>query len=1033
MTLETQVIPVAIQGGLAEQVEALVAPGGAWLTLVNMGYDKAGILRRRHGFEALTTDTRQGGDLPEPRSLHAAGGRLVATVGRTAPELLSHTDDGWQRHDDAPCATVRRAPVQRSGAVNVGNMQTSVVTIGDAAYVTHSWTYDDSLFIKTIQRTAAGDVVIHEARIAWAAGIHAAVSVGVSGVSGVVLFFYSGVSSDAGKLFVRQYDPVSGGYGDRATCVESGLRVFDACTEGADSAMVTLTGGTYVTVQRWAPGSPPTMLDSDVDTVDFVDHITQLAVAVDGDSVFVAVGCFYIGSGLTYSVTLMRWIAATLNSAHPDGNGQWIAGGAGSLYAVTVGCDPVQKGGWVAWWSLREEDAADNVAMAPFDPLGEVDIFAGFPRTFWARIYSRPVYAAGRLYLLLADHISTCRAYALVRMEETLAEPPAPLYCGAVALDEAPGVTSAERLVENKAWPHPAFSPLDDGRFSLPLRVPTIGNQRSRALYGLDEAVFDFTFEQAPLALPGVEAQGALCLGGVLPAWFDGQAVVEQGFLRPPIVSDGSAEVVGGGEIGGSDDPVSAYLYCFIYEWIDGRGNWHRSEPSAPITVEVTAAETDATINITVGCLGLTARGDGADVERSYVRIAVYRTLANTPEVFYRVDDPALGTYVNDRAAAVVEVSDTLSDADLLAAGHGTLYTQGGVLENTLAPPLHAVAVWKNRLWGASGDNPRQVVFSKRFLRTEAPGFNPVLLNVGLDDAEEDITGLAPLGGSLLIFTRTRTYYLTGEPPNDTGRDNQLIGPELLSTTIGCTDPRSIVSFPGGVLFLAEAGFHVVATPQSPPAFVGAPVRDTTRAHPICRGVIYDAVRARVIWSLESTTSDQTLVVFDYLHNAWSHWSLPGAPRAMALVGGLHHVALEDVVWRESGVEDDGRFISFFVRAPWLRFAGLLGWQRTRRVLLRIERDGELTLLVRLRHDDRDGNTGSQVQEFDLSTGTAMSSLDDRRFGLEMHVNNQKNASLQIELAGLEAGDCESFALYGLSVEAGLKKGRSKLPGENRR
>lgn len=1038
--LATQLVPIAIAGGLAQEVDELaLAPGGGWLSLINLVYDAQGVLRRRRGYDRLPSGYFGGtaGNLPAPWALHTRRGALVAVAQGKAwpyPYLHSYTEDGWKIHDPAPFGTLTRSTVQRASAYSVKNPHVAVTT----RHTTYSWVADGKLFLKILD-TATGAVVVDEQANGGfgfdpIAG-HAAVACG-----DYVLIFYSvepGFGS--GSLLVRRLEPATGDLSAAAVVIGVTPDCFDAMSEGVDSALVVVSqSGPLLNVSRWFPTSPPTY-GAVSPTVDWLINPTTVAIAQDLTHTFVLVGETLAFTG----VTLLRFGNTTLAAAHPFGSGNLVDGNQDQLVKVSIGCG--ESGGWLLWYGIGEAEGLDfGIVARSFDGAGTT--VSAPRRVYWCTPFTRPWLIGSTLYTVVSDDMGD--GYALLRLDEQTADTTASLgYLGGFCHLEAPGFKTAEFL---GPLPLPAPQQVDQNQHLIPVLVPSIGNDRRRGLRGLDGVLIDSTTVQPSLG-SSVEALGCLALTGTAAAWFDGQFCVEQGFHRSPVIvtGDGYDPVVTGGDGGiagaGTDETDwNLYAYTVVYEWPDEAGNWHRSEPSPVVPVGVTAGQNNASITFRVKCLPLTAKSDGLNFQRRFVRLAVYRTKANSPERFYRVDNPETNTYLNDRGVASIEVVDTLSDETLANKAYGFLYTFGGVLENHPAPPARALAAWKNRLWLASGDDPQAIWFSKQFVRTEAPGWNPIL-QVRLDDDAGPVVAMHPLSGSLLIWTTTRTLYLTGDPPNDTGADNRLVGPELTSDAIGCLDPRSVVTFPGGVLFLGQPGFCVVSNVQSPPTFIGAPVKEITRTYPICRGAVHDAARSRVLWVLRtSPTGDSVVVVFDYLRTAWSVFvpphSLPHGPHV--LWKGLHVYGDPSGVMVEasptSADGDDGHFITWQVISPWLHLGSIDGYQRVRRVSFKFETPGYVKVQCSLRHDE-DTDTTSQSQYLDMGDGSE--AVGEPRIGWEVHVARQKCRSMRFELTGLPGtlpgglGDfSRNFGLYSVSLEAAVKKGRDKsLPAANRR
>jgi hypothetical protein len=356
----------------------------------------------------------------------------------------------------------------------------------------------------------------------------------------------------------------------------------------------------------------------------------------------------------------------------------------------------VSMDGWVAW----EDMSGLGGGFQQVDTAGAL---VGLRRYLWREtLQSRFFRQRSEDWILLGESTGVVGqgTYALVRPAQSQDLPLTSTYHGAICLDVAAGTETRHalgsvELLETDRW-------LWGALVRTGLVNPNLATSRGRK--GIDFVTLDFRRNQAPV-LTSTEASGCLLQGGAMAPIFDGQQVVEQGFLRGPIIL-ASTLTAGTGSIEGADispGVFNVYLYRCVYEWQDRRGNWHTSEPSQPLAVSVSLADTNARLQLEIACLGLTRRGEAFGRN---ARIAVYRTEKNSTGPYYRLDDPSAATLANARGSKSKNFTDTFSDAQLLALGYGRLYTDGEALEHRLAPSALAVAVWQNRVWIVSGRTP---------------------------------------------------------------------------------------------------------------------------------------------------------------------------------------------------------------------------------------------------------------------------------------------------------------------------------------
>lgn len=1023
MALQKSVVPLLVQGGLAQDTDEVALGMGAGFVLVeNLKYDRAGVLKKRHGYSDVSDSVFRGLSTvadDQARSLTPHRGAMVAVLGDEPASIATFTEQGWAEHGRACALSMRRDSALRIQDAAVENAQAVVVGV----WTVLVYLANETLFYKQIE-TATGAVVQDE-RILVADHVKGCRAFEVNTDVVVVYHFDDG----AGLIELRAFR-LKTNLG--SPTVKSPDLVLDAT--GIDVPFDAIPSETEPNVfwAAWVPiprvgvrvgkyqiGGLP--LDAPTLTAGPLTHAEPDAGPLGmgthaSGRIWVAFSRFNGGTG---DIRLLQWDPLPFALATPAST-VFTGATSGHFRRPAVSLD-----GWVAW----EDMSGLGGGFQQVDTAGAL---VGLRRYLWREtLQSRFFRQRSEDWILLGESTGVVGqgTYALVRPAQSQDLPLTATYHGAICLDVAAGTETRHalgsvELLETDRW-------LWGALVRTGLVNPNLATSRGRK--GIDFVTLDFRRNQAPV-LTSTEASGCLLQGGAMAPIFDGQQVVEQGFLRAPVILTNS--LTGGlGSIEGADISPgvhNVYLYCCTYEWQDRRGNWHTSEPSPPLVVAVSLADDNANNILTIACLGLTRRGDSFFGRNA--RIAVYRTEKNSTGPYYRLDDPSAATLTNNRGSQSKTFIDTLDDATMLALGYGRLYTDGGALEHRLAPSALAICTWQNRVWLVSGEDPRQVVFSKEIVPTAAPAFNPSLLFVQI---EEEATGLAPSGASLLIFSRTRVYALSGLGPVDTGFNADWRGPSVVSEAVGCTDARSIVQFPGGVLFLAESGFHLMASPQSPPAFVGAAVLQIVRDYPVCRGAAHDEENGRVLWTMARTNGQSLTLVWDYLRNAWLVWTPGGTdstrwPGPLAVLGGVHWYGHGAGIRRSStNLADQSDYFSWRLILPWARVGGVAGYQRVWRVLVALKRGGGVKLLTRLRHDE--STAIAQTAEHLLSS---LDAETGNRLVLETHVANQKGRSVQVELSEeLPSGETEAGGLeiYGLSLEIGQKKGRFKAAPENRR
>lgn len=583
----------------------------------------------------------------------------------------------------------------------------------------------------------------------------------------------------------------------------------------------------------------------------------------------------------------------------------------------------------------------------------------------------------------------------------------------------------------------------------------------------IDRITIEAPSDNATL-LPATQAQGLAYLPGALTTAFDGQRAFEAGFLARPVSGPpGYISDSGGLEPG-------TYLYLFEWEHFDARGNRHTSAISPVVTVTVDGEARELTFGVLTETY--TRRADASDTRDNAARLVVYRTQKDSVGPFYRLTTPTALTYgvtgegfdplANDASADTITFVDNASDGEMTGLGYG-LYTgnlagaiPGAIQDPGPVPPSRYLLNHKQRLFGISGDDPRTIFYSRLFVAGEAPAFPPPFV-VYLSDTDEAATALAPLGDKVLVFTDNRIYYFYGEGPDDAGGGQGFSEPTLFSDAVGCIEPRSVAQTPMGVVFQASKdGLYLVGGDLQVTRISG-PVEDYLRTSEV-RSVHVDTARGWIVWAtVEKDDGDlvrPALLVFSYWAQTWTRW-LPDALTAKGTAGAClwrgQHVhaaqylgtspALSYGMIAYEGADFEDRTRNTFdypsytgavsyvwprVQTPWLRLAGLSGFQRARRFALAGISDGTIGLdaeiEVEVDHDEEDG-TSPQTFTYDLAAITGLPNAP-----LEGHIARQKCRSVRFTVRLKDRGPGTGTTLTALTLELGGLRGFSKVAKTNK-
>lgn len=324
----------------------------------------------------------------------------------------------------------------------------------------------------------------------------------------------------------------------------------------------------------------------------------------------------------------------------------------------------------------------------------------------------------------------------------------------------------------------------------------------------------------------------------------------ELGFALPPRVLSGTPSA------GGGLTASSSYVYSAVYRTRNDLGRLELSKPAPPLTV--TTGVGQGTVTLQLASLSLTAR--------SAVQVDIYRTIVNGPTFYY------VGTVSaaeNNATPGQVSFVDTIADTTI--AANAVLYTQvGQTLPAATPPACRFLCTGGNRLFLGGLLRPEIVQCSNLLFGDQSPNFPD-------NDAYRLVlpapcTGLAWMDG-LVLFTADGIFIASGEGPDPSGIGD--LGPlTKLPFELGCTEPRSVVTFEDGTFFLTSRGLYMLPRGFGSPVPAGDMVMDTFASYPYCGGaqssikLTEQTIRWVMMDGLVPVVGRQ--IVYDIAHKTWS-------------------------------------------------------------------------------------------------------------------------------------------------------------------
>lgn len=428
-------------------------------------------------------------------------------------------------------------------------------------------------------------------------------------------------------------------------------------------------------------------------------------------------------------------------------------------------------------------------------------------------------------------------------------------------------------------------------------------------------------------------------LSGSLFTAYDGAIAFDYGFPRAPTLAIGTSTT--GGNIA-----AGAYLYGAHLEFRSATGLVYRSPTNTSGgTVTTTGATSSATA--TAGAYSTSLRqslpyGFGVNAVEPTL-LALFRTTVNG-SVYQRltIEPTYITVYVSENLPTVT-VTDTSLDANVGGSGvalasRPAIYTTGGILDDYAPPASVTQFLHVDRLWLLAGDR-RSWWFSKAFqddLGT-APGFHPTFR---ITFSEAQTAGIG-MDDKAVFFSSTSISYMQGLGPAPNGANSDFGAPTKIQTDVGCTNARSVVSTPDGIMFLSSRGIYLLSRALEV-TWIGRPVKDTLASYPnVTSAVLVPGANQVRFTCNNSAGTNGIVIVYDYVEKQWATWSIQvGGPF------GLASAPLYDAcIWRGQWVAatigtvifedattylDNGVWVTMTVETAWISANGPLLFQSVR-------------------------------------------------------------------------------------------------------
>lgn len=446
---------------------------------------------------------------------------------------------------------------------------------------------------------------------------------------------------------------------------------------------------------------------------------------------------------------------------------------------------------------------------------------------------------------------------------------------------------------------------------SINLKAPPVYTQT-----GANLAVVDFD----TMGLTSAEAANNLHLTGGFLWMYDGFRPIEHNFLLWPDSVEATWSESGGDMHSKPDGSTTtnAYYYQVTYEWTDNQGNLFRSAPSIPVGVTTTGSSTSGSMTLDIPTLRLTYKVS------TPVRVVIYRWSVANP-TYYQVTSITLPVQ-NDLTTDSVEYVDMLADASIV--GNNIIYTTGGVLENINGPASSDVTLFDNRVWVLDAEHDNTFWVSKTLIPGTPADLSDLQTyyaapTIGAEGSTGKTNFGFPMDDKLIQFKDNALYYTNGTGGTDTGANSQYSPPVFITSTVGSSNPRSVVMTPQGLMFQSNKGIWLLGRGLST-EYIGAPVEDFNSYTVTSAQAIPETNQVRF------TLSNGVMLMYDYFVGQWG--TFEGVPALSSTIYAGRHTIVNQ--YGQVSQEGNGTYLDganpvlMRFKTSWLQLAGLRGYMR---------------------------------------------------------------------------------------------------------
>lgn len=882
--LNKQIIEIPLGVGLDTKVDERVLQPGSLIDLQNGEFNKFGAISKRAGSAALSRAILDGSSLSSGAALLTEGDRLLALGSISGTPGLYQYIKGANKWASAGIIYPGSIKTKR-----MARNSTYAVASGDVAYkngyALYAWTASkpgSTLTIHELIDTATGAVV-------WESSVLGDAQPRVI-ASGDYLYLVTGVAPNL-KLYAfnTTQTPSLSSFNTPVATLQSNLSTgtlaFDIGSLGGGTCVLAyITTTPSVKVQRFdntgSIGSSITVVETPDD-----DSFVGVVVTAALDT-FVAyrqkttrnIRCFAVTSTIS-----SRFAPVTVE----------VDAGSVFYYSQFTGIEVSANTVQLLYGTTADAGGLTFARIRTATITSGGSVSGVGVSVYGMNLSSRPFIRDGRVYFLAT--------YGAAE-ENTVPDKQYTLFLIDSTNSSASHAAIAGRMLPGQAAPGGLYIPTsvvatDVSMLSARIVASTSTTSVGAQLYVPISIEFDFF---APVRSSAI--RNALFVTGMVGhIIIPGSDPVSSNFQLAP-------EIISASQAGGGSLVDGSYKVTAVYARVDANGDMVMSTPAVAKTVVTSGGSKK--INIVVS----SPKCDSVD----YIH-------------FYITDVGGQTFYENQRQVAPVASADSYS-ASLLSISTAArqLYTTGGVLDNGAPPPLLSVVSKGQRLYGVTSD--AKLYYTKEFVEDQAAAFSPDFMVRQLLQDGGSWYEIAEMDGNLVVFGEESIQVINGSGFNATGSFDDLGEPRRLPVDTGVIPSAPVVVTDMGIFFKSRKGICLLTRSLQV---------DTDIGNPVSAYSVYDLVSAVVVPEKNQVRfgSDGVgALVYDMNasralgKHSWSVFTNFEQVDAVYWDGKYCRLKSDGTVLKESAptdVHDDaGTNYYYRIETPWIRLAGLQGFQR---------------------------------------------------------------------------------------------------------